>query len=409
LLRRSIKGIAAPQRKLVARGMPVISWYLVAVLGALTAIGPISTDIYLPSFPTLAAEFAASPAAVQRTLAASFIGMALGQAVYGPVSDRFGRRLPMLVGMAIFTLASVGCALAPGILSLSGLRLVQAIGGCAGVVVTRAMVRDLAQGADMVRLMARLMLVFALAPILGPSIGGWLLSAMGWRAVFWLLAAYGVAMVVAVWLLPESLPMDQRQRGGTASVLRTYGRLLRDRRFMAYALGGTLAMAGMFAYIAGSPFVFMQLHGVSPQGYGLYFGLNALGIMAVAQVVGQLAARVPPMRILAWAQGASVAAALALVLVAATGWGGFPALVVTLWCYIASLGGIMPVSTAMAMGAQGKVAGSASAVIGVMQFGIGAGAGLLVSLLGDGSALPMALAMAACGVGGLGLRLLLAR
>ena len=389
--------------------MPVISWYLVALLGALTAIGPISTDIYLPSFPTLAAEFAASPAAVQRTLAASFIGMALGQAVYGPVSDRFGRRLPLAVGMAIFTLASVGCALAPGILSLTGLRLVQALGGCAGVVVARAMVRDLAEGAAMVRLMARLMLVFALAPILGPSIGGWLLSAMGWRAVFWLLAIYGVAMVLAVWLLPESLPPDRRQRGGAASVLRTYGRLLRDRRFMAYALGGTLAMGGMFAYIAGSPFVFMHLHGVSPQGYGLYFGANALGIMAVSQLVGQLAARVPPLRILAWGQGASVLAALALVLVAATGWGGFWAMVATLWCYIASLGGIMPVSTAMAMGAQGKVAGSASAVIGVLQFAIGAAAGMLVSLLGDGSALPMALAMAVCGVAGLGLRLFLAR
>jgi DHA1 family bicyclomycin/chloramphenicol resistance-like MFS transporter len=389
--------------------MPVISWYLVALLGALTAIGPISTDIYLPSFPTLLVEFATNPAAVQRTLAASFIGMALGQAVYGPVSDRYGRRLPMLVGMAIFTLASVGCALAPGILSLTGLRLVQALGGCAGVVVSRAMVRDLAEGAAMVRLMARLMLVFALAPILGPSIGGWLLAAMGWRAVFWLLALYGAATVVAVWLMPESLPMDRRQRGGAASVLRTYGRLLRDRRFMAYALGGTLAMAGMFAYIAGSPFVFMQLHGISPQGYGLYFGANALGIMAVAQWVGRLAARVPPARILAWGQGASVLAALALVLVAATGWGGFPALVATLWCYIASLGGIMPVSTAMAMSAQGKVAGSASAVVGVLQFGIGAAAGLLVSLLGDGSALPMALAMALCGLGGLGFRLYLAR
>ncbi len=389
--------------------MLVISWYLVVLLGALTAIGPISTDIYLPSFPALAAEFATTPAAVQRTLAASFIGMALGQAVYGPVSDRFGRRLPLLVGMAIFAMASVGCALAPGILSLTWLRLVQAIGGCAGVVVTRAVARDLAQGAAMVRLMARLMLVFALAPILGPSIGGWLLAAMGWRAVFWLLALYGVAMLGAVWLLPESLPPERRQHGGAASVLQTYARLLRDRRFMAYALGGTLGMGGMFAYIAGSPFVFMQLHGVSPQGYGLLFGLNAAGIMGVAQWVGRLAGRVPPVRILAWGQGTSVVAALGLVLVAATGWGGFWALVGTLWCYIASLGGIMPVSTAMAMGAQGKVAGSASAVIGVLQFGIGAGAGMLVSVLGDGTALPMALAMAICGLGGLGLRLFLAR
>ena len=390
--------------------MLVISLGLVVILGALTAIGPIATDIYLPSFPTLAAEFATSPAAVQRTLASSFIGMALGQAVYGPFSDRFGRRLPVMLGMAIFAVASVGCALAPGIVSLTWLRLLQALGGCAGVVVARAVVRDLAQGPDMVRLMSRLMLVFALAPILGPSLGSWLLAAMGWRSVFWTLALYGAAMVAAVfWLLPESLPPERRQRGGAASVLRTYARLLADRHFMAYALGGTLAMGGLFAYLAGSPFVFMHLNGVSPQAYGLYFGANAAGIMLVSQLVGRLAARMAPARILLLGQLGAVAAALALVLVAATGLGGFPALVATLWCYIASLGGIMPVSTALAMQAQGKVAGSASAVIGVMQFAIGAGAGLLVSLLGDGTALPMALAMAACGLAGLGLRLLLAR
>ncbi len=390
--------------------MLAISTTLVLILGALTAIGPIATDIYLPSFPTLVQEFATNQAAVQRTLAASFIGMALGQAVYGPLSDRFGRRLPLLFGMALFALASVGCALAPGIGTLTFLRLVQALGGCAGVVIARAIVRDVAQGPAMLRLMTQLMMVFSLAPILGPSLGGLLLAHLGWRAVFWTLALYGAGIVAAIWfLLPESLPPEQRQRGGATAMLRTYLRLLTDRRFMAYALGGTLAMSGLFAYIAGSPFVFMHIHGISPQGFGLYFGLNAAGIMGVAQITGRLAATMPPARILLWGQRAAVSAALLLVLVAATGWGGFFALVLGLFCYMASLGAIMPVATALAMSAQGKVAGSASAVIGVTQFGFGALAGLFVSLLGEGTALPMAMVMLLCSLSGLMLRLVLAR
>lgn len=385
---------------------------VVVILGALTAIGPISTDLYLPAFPALAAEFGASAAAVQRTLSASFLGMALGQAAYGPLSDRFGRRKPIMAGMALFALASAGCALAPGIMGLTALRLLQALGGCAGAVVARAVVRDLAEGAAMVRLMARLMLVFALAPILGPSLGGVLLRFGGWRAIFWLLAGYGVLAVLAVWrLLPETLPRNRRQQGGAAEVLATYAMLLGDRRFMAHALGGTLAMGGMFAYIAASPFVFMQLNGVSPQGYALYFGANAAGIMAVSQVVGRLAGRYTPQFLLARAQLAGVAAGLGLVLVTATGLGGFWAMVALLWCLIATLGGIMPTASALAMGRQGRVAGAASAVIGVLQSAIGAVAGLAVSLLGEGpgAALALALVAAGCTGAGLGARLWLGR
>jgi DHA1 family bicyclomycin/chloramphenicol resistance-like MFS transporter len=390
------------------RRMPV-PLMVVVILGALTAIGPIATDLYLPAFPALAAEFGASAAEVQRTLSASFLGMALGQAVYGPLSDRFGRRRPIMAGMALFALASAGCALATGITGLTALRLLQALGGCAGAVVARAVVRDLAEGPAMVRLMARLMLVFAVAPILGPSLGGLLLALGGWRAIFWLLALYGVASVLAVWrLLPESLPPPRRQQGGAAEVLATYARLLGDRGFMAYALGGTLAMGALFAYIAAAPFLFMRLHGVSPQGFAVFFGVNAVGIVAASQLVGWLAGRVPPARILAWAQGGALGVALLLVLVAATGLGGFWAMVAALWCLIASLGGIMPTAAALAMAGQGRVAGAASAVIGVLQFGVGAVAGLAVSLLGEGP-LALALVAAACTLAGLAARAGLAR
>lgn len=382
--------------------MPAAPLRLILILGALAAIGPISTDIYLPAFPALAAEFGAGDAAVQRTLAAAFLGMAIGQAFYGPLSDRFGRRLPLALGMGVFALASVGCALAGDILGLTALRLLQALGGCAGLVIGRAVARDLTEGAAMLRLMAQLMLVFALAPILGPLLGGWLLTQFGWRAIFWMLAAYGAAMVLAVvLLLPESLAPERRQRGGALDALATYLRLLRDRRFMGHVLGGALPVAGMFAYITGSPFVFMGLHGVAPQHYGLFFGANALGIVTVSQAAGRLSHRFPPARMLPVAQGVAAAAGLVLLLAAATGWGGFPAIVATLFVYIASLGGVMPTATALAMGGQGRVAGSASAVIGVTQFGCGAVAGVLVSALHDGTARPMALLVAGGGLAGL--------
>ncbi len=374
---------------------------LILILGALTAIGPISTDIYLPSFPALSAEFGASAAAVQRTLAASFLGMALGQGFYGPISDRFGRRVPLCLGMGLFAVASIGCALAGDIVGLTWLRLLQALGGCAGVVIARAVVRDLTEGPAMLRLMSQLMLVFALAPILGPVLGGWLLTHFGWRAIFWLLTGYGLTMVLAIaLLLPESLPQEQRMRGGVAEAMGTYLRLLRDRRFIGQVLAGTLPLAGMFAYIAGSPFVFMQIHGVAPDHYGFYFGANAAGIMSVSQLVGRLAHRIPPLRMLRVAQAAAALAGLALLLVVMTGWGGFPALVVALFAYIASLGGIMPIATALALGGHGRVAGSASAIIGMIQFALGTLAGTVVSVLHDGTAMPMALVIAFGGVAG---------
>lgn len=372
---------------------------MVLILGALTAIGPISTDIYLPSFPAIAAEFTSGEAQVQRTLASSFLGMAIGQAFYGPLSDRFGRRWPLAFGMALFALASVGCALAPSIGALTALRLVQALGGCAGVVVARAVVRDLAEGPAMVRLMSQLMLVFGVAPILGPVIGGLLLEFLGWRAVFWLLALYGAAMSAAcALLLSETLAPGRRQKSAAlAPVLRTYARLLGDARFMGFALAGTLTGAGLFAYIAGSPFVFMALHGFSPQGYACLFGANAAGLMAVSHWVGRLSQRMPPRVILARAQAVAVAAGCVLVLAAATGSGGAWGIALPLFVFVGTLGGILPVAATLALSGQGKVAGSASAVLGVMQFGFGAVSGTLVSLLADGTAMPMA-AMLAAGV-----------
>ncbi|MFZ4409083.1 MAG: multidrug effflux MFS transporter [Paracraurococcus sp.] len=377
-------------------------WFLPIILGAMSAFGPLATDMYLPAFPAIAAGLPADPAAVQGTLAAFFAGMAVAQLVYGPLADRLGRRPPLLIGLAIFTLASIGCATTGEIGTLAWLRFGQGLGGCAGMVMARAIVRDLAEGPAAIRLMAQLGLVMGLAPILAPSIGSALLAIGSWRLIFWVLALYaaGLAAVVAL-LLPESLAPQNRRQDGPVAILRTYMRLLRDRHFLGHTLALALPTAGMFAYIGGSPFVYMELFAVPPSQYGLFFGLNALGIMIVAQSVARAARRLEPSRLLRTSLAGMAIAGAALLVVAATGIGGFPAIAALVFAYVAGIGAVMPLATTLAMGPQGRNAGSASALIGTLQFGLGAVAGALVGLLHDGTAVPMAAVIAACGLGGL--------
>lgn len=371
------------------------------VLGALAAIGPFSIDMYLPALPALGASLEASPGAVQGTLAIYFLGLAFGQVLYGPLSDRCGRRGPLFVGLGLYTVAAVACALAPDIGTLTAARLVQALGGCAGMVIARAVVRDVTDERGSVRLMAQLMLVMGVAPIVAPMVGGALLPVFGWRGIFWVLAGYGAAMVAVIALfLPESLPREARRGGGVTEVARVWAGLLGNRRFMGHALTGGFVIGGMFAYISGSPFVFMELHGVPPGQYGFYFGANAVGIMVAGQVTGWLAQRVAPARLLppmAWVPPVS---GLALLAAAATGLGGFPAMLVALFCYVATIGAVTPLTTALGMGPHGAVAGSASALMGTLQFAIGAAAGVLLGALQDGTAVPMAAVIAGCGVAG---------
>lgn len=375
---------------------------LTLILGALTAFGPLSIDMYLPSFQAIARDLETSPAQVQLTLAVFFVALGIGQAFYGPLSDRYGRRRPLCFGLALFVLASAACALARSIEALLAWRFVQAMGGCAGMVIARAVVRDRFDERESARAFSLLMLVTGLAPILAPSAGAQILVFFGWRAIFWALAGFGLLCLAAVaLLLRESLPRERRTRGGSRQALRVYARLLGDRAFMRYALSGALVMSGMFVYIFGSPFVFMQIHGVRPERYGWIFGLNALGLISVSLLNRALLARVAGAGILSRALPVTAAAGIAVLIMAWTGAGGLPGLLVPIFAYVASLGFVFPNVIATALTSQGENAGAASALLGALQFGAGAAVGALLGALGDGTAVPMAGLIAACGVSAL--------
>src|SRR3990167_7951425 len=311
---------------------------ILLILGALSAFGPLAIDFYLPSFPTLARVFATDVEHVQLSLAAYFIGLALGQLVYGPLADRFGRRKPLLAGALLFRLASLPCALAPSLEWLMVARFVQALGGCAGMVVNRAVVRDLCDPIASAKVFSQLMLIMGLAPILAPLAGGALLGWLGWQSIFACLFAFGVLswLGVALWL-PETLAADS-PNAPLRGALGESRRLLGDWPFLGHALTGGLAVAGMFAYIAGSPFVFIELYGVPAEHYGWLFGSNALGFILVAQLNAWLVARHGPgywLRITVWFY---LGAALVLVLVANARPQMLWPLLIPLFACIASLG-----------------------------------------------------------------------
>ncbi|MCW8086565.1 multidrug effflux MFS transporter [Sabulicella glaciei] len=360
------------------------------LLGLLAAFGPLSIDMYLPALPAIGVELGGGIAGAQLTLAAFFAGMAAGQLLHGPLADRFGRRPPLFAGLVGFILASLGCALAPDNGALTAARFLQAFAGCAGMVISRAVVRDLSDRMDPVRMMGRLMLVMGVAPILAPLLGGWVQAALGWRAIFFFLAGVGaLALVLCALFLPETLPGAQRRAEGVAGALRSYGRLLRDRRFQAAALPGALAIMGMFAYIAGSPFVFIELHGVPAERYGLLFGGAAAGIIGASQLAGRLAALWGREALMTRALG--VLAVVALLLLAATALGGaLPLIYAPVWLYVALMGLVLPMAGVLSIQPFPQMAGTASALMGTMQFALGAVAGTAISALHDGTGFPMA-------------------
>ncbi|WP_235999811.1 Bcr/CflA family multidrug efflux MFS transporter [Qaidamihabitans albus] len=379
------------------------------VLGGLTAFGPLSVDMYLPALPSMAADLQSSDATLQLTLSSFIVGLALGQLVIGPLSDAVGRRKPLLIGIAIYVAASVLCALSPSAELLIAARAVQAIGAAAGIVVARATVRDLFSGTAMTKFFSMLMLVTGLAPILAPVIGGQVLNWTSWRGVFLVLTAFGALLLaVAAFALPEPLPAHLRSPARLGSVLRTYAGLLRDRVFLGYALSAGMIFAAMFSYIAGSSFVLQGVYGLSPQQYSLVFGLNGVGIMVAGQVNGRIVGRVRERTLLATGLFAATAGSAGLVAAALFDL-GLAGLLPPLFVVVSSIGLIMPNTNSLALADHPRSAGSASALLGVLQFVIGGAASPLVGLGGDDSALPMASIMASFGLLSLLSFLLLAR
>lgn len=371
---------------------------LLLILGALSAFGPLAIDFYLPSFPTLARAFSTDVEHVQLSLAAYFAGLAIGQLAYGPLADRFGRRKPLLVGVMLFSLASLACALAPSLEWLIAARFVQALGGCAGMVISRAVVRDLCDPISSAKVFSQLMLVMGLAPILAPLGGGLLLSTLGWPSIFICLTLFSFICLLAVakWL-PETLAKDVPP-APLRGALGEYKRLFADLPFLGYALTGGFAIAGMFAYIAGSPFVFIELYGIPAEHYGWLFGSNALGFILVAQLNAWLVARHGPAYWLGKTVWFYLVCGLALLLVAVGKPQTLWPLLIPLFGCIASLGILLPNASACAMAGQGRHAGSASALLGSLQFVIAASAAAMVGVLHDGSAWPIAVVIFGCGV-----------
>ena len=382
---------------------------ILLILGALSAFGPLAIDFYLPAFPAMAKAFVTDEHHVQTTLAAYFLGLSIGQLAYGPVADRFGRRKPLLFGVALFTLASLGCAYAPNLDTLIVARFVQALGGCAGMVLSRAIVSDKCDAVASAKAFSQLMLVMGLAPILAPMLGGLLVNIAGWQSIFLVLSLFSAACLLAVVLgMPESLPAHI-PRQPLSGALRQYLRLLGDRVFIGHALTGGIAMAGMFSYIAGSPFVFINLYGVPSEHYGWLFGANAAGFILVAQINARMLVKRGPAVLLVRGVCTYLAAGVTLLAVAAMRPTQLWPLLVPLFICIASLGCIIPNASACAMNGQGRRAGSASALMGCLQFSVAAGAASLVGILHDGSAVPMTLVISLCGSLALGMAILTRR
>ncbi|MEV4494745.1 multidrug effflux MFS transporter [Micromonospora arborensis] len=367
---------------------------LVLVLGALIAIGPLTIDMYLPALPTITAGLRTTETAVQLTLTGTLIGLALGQLLVGPLSDVIGRRKPLLAGLATHIVASVLCVFAPNIAVLGALRVLQGLGVAAATVVATAVVRDLFSGASFARIFSRLMLVMGLAPILAPTLGSGLLRWTEWRGIFAALAVLGALLiVVAAFRLTETLPVARRRHGGVGATLRDYRGLLNDRAFVGLVLVAGLAMAALFAYVSGSSFVLQEQYGLDEQQFGLAFGAGAVGLIAATQFNVRLLRRYTPQQILISALVAGTAAGLLLVMFAATEFGGLGTLLASLWLVLAAAGLALPNAPALAMSRHSEAAGTAAALLGAVQFGVGALSAPLAGLFGTGS-VPMAVVIA---------------
>lgn len=361
-----------------------------AILSMLMAFASISTDLYLPALPVMAQSLHASAGQLEWTISGFLIGFSLGQLLWGPIGDRYGRRLPVALGLLLFLAGSTGCALSDSAATMIAWRAVQAVGACASVVLARAMVRDLYSGHRAAQMLSTLMTVMAIAPLLGPSLGGLILHEASWRAIFWALVILGCITLAMLFILPETLPPARRNQEPLSRALVRYGQLLRDRSILGYIGAGGFFYGAMYAYIAGTPFAYITYHHASAQQYGVLFAVGIVGIMLTNQLNSRWVARMGSDRLMRLGTLGATLAALLLAVDAWTDWGGLAGLVVPLFLFVAATGFIVANSIVGAMSAFPQIAGATSALVGSLQYGTGILGSGLVGVFADGTPRPMA-------------------
>lgn len=356
----------------------------IVALGTMTALGPFTIDMYLPALPDIAAALDSTASGAQLTITGTLVGLALGQLVIGPLSDSLGRKRPLVAGIALHVASSLVAVFATSIAMLGAVRVFQGVGAAAAAVVTMAMVRDLFSDKAVAVVISRLMLVLGVAPVIAPSVGGALLVALDWRGIFVVLALVGVAIaLVAVFALPETLPRERRRPGGLLPVVRTYRALLRDRHFVALTFASSIVMAALFAYVSGAPFVYQNQFGLDQQQFAIVFSAGAFSMIGATQLNVRLLRRWSPQQIVQASLTAAVTFGIVAVVVAHFQIGGLPGFVAALWIMLGAVCFVLPNAPALALTRHGEAAGTAAALLGSMQYAVGAAVAPLVGLLGN--------------------------
>jgi DHA1 family bicyclomycin/chloramphenicol resistance-like MFS transporter len=379
--------------------IPNKNFKIIFILGLLTAIGPFSIDMYLPAFPAIAKGLNTTVAQVMLSLSSFFIGISIGQLVYGPMLERFGRKKPLYVGLFIYLVTSVGCALTQSIEALIAFRFLQALGSCAGMVASRAIVRDLFEVKDNAKIFSLLMLVVAVSPIIAPTLGGYITAELGWRYIFGMLVIVVAAIIVGVYfLLPESKQPDPKHSLRPKAIFRNFAAILVQPQFYVFALTGAIATSGLYAYISGSPQVFIELYGVNEKEYGWIFAIIAVGIISASQINALILRKYSSEKVVqASLMFQSVIATIFVVLVISEFITLYSTIFLLFW-YISAQGFIFPNASALTLASFGHTAGNASALMGAIQMGIGATASAVVSIFQNGTAIPMAAVMTVCSI-----------
>ena len=374
-------------------------FFLILILGLLTAIGPFSIDMYLPAFPDIAKNLHTSVAQVMLSLSSFFIGISAGQLLYGPLLERFGRKKPIYAGLSIYLLASIGCAMATSVDSLIIFRLLQALGGCAGMVAARAIVRDLFEVKENAKIFSMLMLVVAVSPIIAPTLGGYVTSLFGWRYVFAILIVIDVGIIAGVYfLLPESKKPDLDFSLKAGAIIKNFAGIIKHPQFYTYALTGAIAYAGLYAYISGSPYVFMEIFRVNERQYGWIFSVIAMGVIGSAQLNNIALRSYSSEQVIKIATFCQGIIGIMLAVMSYFGWVELYSTIFLIFLFLCGQGFIFPNASALCLAPFPHTAGSASALMGAIQMGIGAGISALVSILQNGTAMPMTGVMACCSV-----------